>query len=125
MIINLNILNQIEKYLSSHTVNKLYIELLDHYGEFYPKITERLTKYITSNMANANAKALLYILSKLNSSYSLKNFFDNLSKYLFKEDDFYNIEETDNYILLKNLINSGYLTDKKYEALQETKYVLY
>ena len=91
----------------------------------FPKITERLTKYMTSNMANANAKALLYILSKFNSSYSLRNFFEQLSKYLFKEDDFYNIEETDNYILLKNVINSGYLTDKKYSYLQDSKYVLY
>ena len=55
----------------------------------------------------------------------MQNFFEQLSKYLFKEDDFYNIEETDNYILLKNVINSGYLTDKKYSYLQDSKYVLY
>ena len=119
------LLNQIEKYLSAQTVNKLYIELLDEYAETYPKITPRLTKFITSNMANANAKALLYILSNLNSNFSLRNFFDNLSKYVIKENDFYEVEENENLILLKNLINIGYFNEEKYEDLQDSNYIIY
>ena len=44
---------------------------------------------------------------------------------VIKENDFYEVEENENLILLKNLINIFYFNKEKYEDLQDSNYIIY
>ena len=93
----------IEKYLNNNILNNLYLTLLTKY-DLSDIAIETITDFFTQNNWNINVNKLLDLI-KISPNIK-KIMLKKISKYVIREDEFFELEETNNYKLLSELLKS-------------------
>ena len=105
--------------LNFSLINKIYIKFLSMYkDEITPELKKFITDFFINNPKNSNPDTLLYLIKECPE---LRNdIFQNIEKYNIQKEEFWRIEESDNYILLNKLLTEGFLQN---EELSQSKYI--
>ena len=91
--------------LNNNLLNAIYFKLLKKYNNISEPVINTIIEFITQNSWNTNVSTLLELI-KLNPTIK-KKIMTKLDKYVIKEDEFFEIEETNNYKLLSGLLDSN------------------
>jgi hypothetical protein len=97
----------IEKKFEVKVVNFIYIQLVEDSQSLSDKCKNEIVNFFTKNKTNSKPNNLVDLIEKCEK---LRNdIFSKLDKYIIKEEDFFHIEATDNYIIYKNLVKKDLL----------------
>ena len=111
--------NHIQKSLNVELVNEIYIELLSNYGDIINNNTKNIiVKFFLETKDNTNPKSLYYIIS--NCPKLSKQILQNMNNFCINKNDIFQFNESDNYILFKNLLDLKYFEKEEYK---KTEYV--
>ena len=96
--------------LSVDIINKIYIKVSNSYNDLSKEIKDLIVEYFIKNSKPIN---LVYILKE---STNIKNdIFFYLNKYIIKEFDFFSLNETDNYIFFKGLLDEKIIDKNSFQ----------
>ena len=93
-------------------VNKIYINFVSIYDKDISEKTKNIIiKFFTGEISTQ--ETILYLINNCNQ---LSNhILENIEKYNIKENDFFNIEDTENYKFFKGLLNSNNFQKKEFQ----------
>ena len=111
----------IEKKFCVKTVNDIYVNLTNNKEGLSKECNKIILKYFTKCKENSDPKSLSDLI------YKCKNLRDdmlsNINKFILKEDDILNFNETKNYIFFRELVNKKIINkiqNKKEKYIIET-----
>ena len=96
--------DNLQKNLSNNLLNSIYFKFLSRYPNISDEALDVIIDFFTENNWNTNVSTLLELI-KISQRIKDK-LMGKLDKYVIKEDEFFEIEETNNYKLLSGLIKS-------------------
>ena len=117
----------IEDFLTSHLhkilnvdkINEIYIKLMSLHNDLITSNTKYIiTEFFTKNDINKNPKSLIYLIE--NCPELSKNILENITSYNIQKENFLELEENDNLLLFKGLLDKEYIEKNEYE---NTSYV--
>ena len=112
--------NIIQSKLNVNTVNEIYIYLSKKYDELSNNIINVIVDFILKNPENNNPENLVKFIKK--GKELRKYLFNKMDKFLIKNDDIYQREESNNFKLLKGLIKEKIFRED--QSIQMTDYIL-
>ena len=101
----------IQNLLDVEKVNEIYLKLIKEYQDLSKNIKEIIIEFFTTNI-NAEPSNLLYLIK--NAQKLRSELFDNISKFIIKEEDFFRPEENDRLRFFKGLVKEKVL-EKAYQ----------
>ena len=101
-----DLLDLIQTNLDYEKVNQIYIELSKN-NELNKSTKDVIVKHFTENKINTNASSLVYLI--INCPNLRKEILSKINKYIITENDFFSLEETENFKLYKGLIDNEIL----------------
>ena len=97
--------DNIQKSLFTDLVNKTYFQLLSEYGDIIDRNTKRIIiNFFLENKNNINPDILFYLISKCPKK--IQDILKKLNIYCIKKNDFFKLEESDNYKVFKYLFRT-------------------
>ena len=99
------IVKNIQKLLNSELVEQIYHNLLTKYNDLSEEVVNKIVAFFTDNSWNINISVELELINKCPKIKG--KIMKKLNKYIIHENEFYEIEETNNYKLLSGLMKSG------------------
>ena len=94
-------LSKIEKALDICTVNNIYINLFEKYKDLSKESNKIIQKYLFEHIEYLNAKSFACLIDKYNNI--KKDKFSYINKYILKQDDIYEINESENFTFFKEI----------------------
>ena len=118
---NLNNFNKeyIQVLLDVETVNEIYISLTQKYNDISNNMKNIIIDFFLNNPLNNSTNQLVDLIEK--SKELRKTLLNNMRKYLITDNDIFQKEDSENYKLLKGLIEKGIF--KEEENLESTEYI--
>ncbi len=95
----------LQKNLNNNLLNNIYFKLLNKYKNITEPTIEVIVDFFTQSSWNINVSKLLELIKM--SSIIKRKIMQKLDKYVIKEDEFFELEETNNYKLLSGLLRGG------------------
>ena len=102
--------DRIQQLIYYKTVNNIYIYLTENY-HLTNDFSDLILQFFTEDKNNSNSSSLLYLIEKCKKL--RKNIFSRINKYVIKEEEFFSLEETENYKFFKELLIRGLINQKK------------
>ena len=112
----------IEKQLEDETVNNIYTNLIKKHLELSKDCNQKIVKYFTEHKEKINPISLAYLLDK--SDKLKKDLCLEINKYILKQDEIFEKQESNNFIFLKELVCRqifGIFKDKYQEYFEKLK----
>ena len=100
----INLVENIQKMLNSELVDQIYHNLLTQYNDISEEVVDKILAFFTDNSWNINVSVVLEFINKCPKIKG--KIMKKLNKYIIQENEFYEIEETNNYKLLSGLMKS-------------------
>ena len=100
----------LQNNLDIEKVNDIYLKLVEGHQDLSKDLKGIIVEHFVKNKINATPTNLINLLKKCQSLRG--EIFNNLNKFLVKEDDFLSIEETENYKFYKGIIDNELLKDE-------------
>ena len=99
---------EIQRLLDVKTVNNIYINLTEKYSFLSKDCSSIIIDYFTKSKENSNYSSLIFLIEKCKNLRG--DIFSNINKYIIKnENEFFLIEETENYKFFKELVSKEIL----------------
>ena len=95
---------KIQKNLSNNIISNIYLKVLSKYKFISDPVLDIIVSFFTQNYWNTNVSTLLELIK---SSPEIKGkIMNKIDKYVIKEDEFFEVTETNNFKLLSGLLKS-------------------
>ena len=101
----------VQKLLNNNILNKIYFTVLSKFKDLSDVTIEIITDYFTQSTWNDNVSIILDLI-KISEKVK-KSILKKINKYVIREDEFFEIEETNNYKLLSNLLKTNNFYQKE------------
>ena len=101
----------IQKLLNNNILNKIYFTVLSKYKDLSDVTIEIITDYFTQSSWNDNVSTIIDLI-KISEKVK-KSILKKINKYVIREDEFFELEETNNYKLLSTLLKSNNFFQKE------------
>jgi len=101
----------VQKLLNNNILNKIYFTVLSKFKDLSDVTIEIITDYFTQSTWNDNVSIILDLIKT--SEKVKKSILKKINKYVIREDEFFEIEETNNYKLLSNLLKTNNFYQKE------------
>jgi len=95
-------LTKIEKILDIKTVNDIYISLYEKHKDLSRECNKLILKYLIDHIEYLNAISLACLIDKCNNIKKEK--FSYINKYTLKQDDIFEINESENFTFFKEIV---------------------
>ena len=105
----------IEKKLEVKDVNSIYIQLTENNEPLSEKCKNVIVYFFTKNKINARLNNLVELIEKCKKFRN--TIFSNLDNYIIKEEDFFSLEATDNYLFYKKLVKKNLLHNIQFQKI--------
>ena len=99
--------DSIYKALDNEKINKIYLQLIEEHPDISKNTKDIIVEYFTKNQNNANIATLLSLIK--NCKKLRQEIFSNINKYIIKEEDFFSLEETENYKFYEGIVKNKLL----------------
>ena len=93
----------IEKKFCVEIVNDIYVNLTNNKKRLSKECNKIIIKYFTECKENSDPKSLSDLIFKCTNLRD--DMLSNINKFILKEDDILNFNETKNYLLFRELVN--------------------
>ena len=111
--------SKLEKNLKVEFVNEIYIKYISTYQNKVSSNTQQfITRFFTQTLDNQNPNSLLYLIKKC--PYLSEQILSSIDKYNIQKEDFMQLDENDNLILFKGLLEDKIIENENYK---DTYYV--
>ena len=114
--------SKIEKKLDKKTVNIIYINLFEKHKDLSKECNKIILKYLIDHIEYLNSISLACFIDKCNNI--KKDKFSYINKYILKQNDIFEIKESENYIFFKEIVKRkiiGKLQNSGQKYIMETK----
>ena len=112
--------DNIQKNLDENLVDLIYFQLLSKYHSLTEPVVDLVINYFIQNKPKLNASSLIELIK---ISPIIKNkIMKKLDKFVIKEDEFFEIEETNNYKILSGLLKTENFFPKNNENIEGIEY---